>query len=375
MRKFKLRAIRTHRVLDVLMIVVASALISQSSQTARAQTAKPATSGFDFGAKKVTARTNGVRLDGNAFIKSPQLDARANTVAFDFAGRAVTNVRAQGAVNLKVNLLPRGGGTAARIETKSNAATLDPVNRILVLTGNISGFYQLQGGARNSLSGNKATISYPANGQFIAVVEGGTGGVRIVLPQVVGAAPGAGNLGTVVVTARNLSINSQDGTATFAGNARAFSNDGATKFDIAAPSFVLRRNAATSALESLRSTGRTLLKVDLPQNAAAATPTSSTPSATSGNASTAARPTYIEVASDAVVVLGGANGAQLGTLTFDGNVSGFYRLVGSDGAVSNFPFKGDHAVIQNTGAGSDNFQLEVTGAPVEIQAPTFDLGF
>ena len=372
MRKFKLRASRQHRVLDVLKLTVfvAGALITRATE-AQTATAKPAASGFDFGAKKVTARTNGVRLDGNAFIKSPQLDARANTVAFDFAGRAVTSVRAQGAVNLKVNLLPRGGGTAARIETKSNAATLDPVNRVLVLTGNISGFYQLQGGARNSLSGTKATISYPANGQFTAVVEGGTGGVRIVLPQVVGATPGAGNIGTVVVTARNLSINSQDGTATFAGNARAISNDGATKFDIAAPSFVLRRNAATSALESLRSTGRTLLKVDLPQNAtAAATTPTSTPSS-----STAARPTYIEVASDAVVVLGGANGAQLGTLTFEGNVSGFYRLVGSDGAVSNFPFKGDRAVIQNTGSAADNFQLEVTGAPVEIQAPTFDLGF
>jgi hypothetical protein len=94
------------------------------------------------------------------YIKSPQLNATANTVAFDYVDKQITAVRAQGSVNLKMNLVPRGGGTPARVETTSNSATLDPVKRVLVLSGNVNGFYQLTGGPRNTLRGTRATITY-----------------------------------------------------------------------------------------------------------------------------------------------------------------------------------------------------------------------
>ena len=360
---------------SIVVFGLASALFSSAiAQPVRPSKPKvaPTKEKSGIGGDKFVGRFNGLRFDGNAYAYlPPYLVATANSIAADLSGKNITEVRAVGKVNLKLTMTPRGGGAPVRIETKSNAATLNSAQRTLTLTGNVDGFYQLQNGARNTLRGTKATISYPANGQFTAVVEGGTGGVRIVVPASTVAGSAANSIGSVVVTARNLSINSADGTATFAGNARAISNDGASKLDVAAPSFTLRRNA-TNGLESLRSSGRTLLKVNLPPTTAA--PAVATTSSTQTNTATSVgRPTYFEVAADSLTLLGASGGASLGTLTFDGNVSGFYRLTGEGGAVNNFPFKGSRAVIQNAASASDNFQLEITGA--EISAPSFDLGF
>ncbi len=358
------------------------------SLSVAAHTQPTARAGFDFGGKKFSKRDNGVRLDGDAYIKSPQLDARANTIAFDFEGRQVTSVRAVGGVNLKINMVPRGGGAPARIETTSDNASLDPVNRVLILTGNVDGFYQLQGGARNTLKGSKATINYSVAKQFSANVEGGSGGVQLVIPAPETPAGTTQQIGAITVTGQNLNVDSAQSTAVVTGNAHAFSTGGATRFDFTGPNFTVTREAATGAMTNLRSSGRSLLKVNLPVapvSTTTATPVAPTTSSTGNVVGTnnPGRPTYLEVAGDAVTinVARDASGAmQLSTLTFDGNVTGFYRLQTPDGKTTDNRFTGDHAVIQNVGSSASgasnaaNFQIEVTGAPVNIQTP-FELGF
>ena len=315
------------RVLRVLEAALrGGALLLALSVASHAQTS-PTTprAGFDFGGKKVTARTNGVRLDGNAYIKSLPLDARANTIAFDFAGQQVTSVRAIGGVVLKLNLVPRGGGAPVRIETTSDNANLDPVTRVLVLTGHVDGFYQLQGGARNTLKGNKATINYSVAKQFSANVEGGSGGVQLVIAPPETPAGTTQQIGAITITGQNLNVDSAQSTAVVTGNARAVSSGGATRIDFSGPNFTVTREAATGALTNLRSSGRSLLKVNLPAVPATATPVSSTGNEASG-INNPGRPTYLEVAGDTVTisVARDASGAmQLSTMTFVGNVAGF----------------------------------------------------
>ena len=373
--KNKLTGARRFRVLE-RGLILSGALWLSCGCVAVAQ-AQKAASGFDFGAKKVTGRTDGARLDGNAYIKSPQLDARANTIAFDFSGKQITAVRANGSVNLKINLTPRGGGAPVRVETRSDAASLDPVARVLVLTGNVDGFYQTAGGGRNTLRGSKATISYPVAGQFGADVVGGSGGVQLVIPPAPAPDGTVQQIGTITITGRNLNVNSANGTAVVTGNARAVSTGGATRFAIAAPSFTVTRESQGGAFANLRTNGRTILKVNLPEDSAATPNVVATTNATS--ASGAGRPTYFEVVSDVVNINTVRNGgaARLGAMTFDGNVAGFYRLQTPDGKTTDNRFTGERAIVQTNSAAAnaaDNFQIEVTGAPVNIQTP-FDLGF
>ena len=365
---------RRHRVLETLIFSGAFCFVAVTTPMARAQTAKAQTAnapsvGFDFGGEKTTARSNGARLDGNAYIKSPQLDARADTIAFDFSNRQITNVRALGNVRLKMNLVPRGGGAPARIETTSANATLNPVTRTLVLSGKVDGFYQLPGGARNTLKGDKATIVYAAAGQFSADVAGGQSGVQLTIPAAQTAPGVVSPIGTITISGKDLSVDGAKSVAVVTGNARAVSSGGTTRFDIAAPSFSVTRDA-TGALTNLRATGRTRLKIDLPQPAESST----------GSVNNSSRATYFEIAANSANVdaKSGATGTVLGTLTFDGEVSGFYRLQSADGKSSDNRFTGDRAVVKNPAATGANdlsdFQIEVTGAPVNIQTP-FDLGF
>lgn len=363
-----------HRVLAlrVLDISLCGALLLSAAVVPKAGAQTAPKSGFVFGAKVTTGTigsVNGARLAGAAYVRSSQLNADADLIVVKARGNQVASVNASGNVVLKINVPSRGGGAPARIETKSASASLDPVNRVLVLSGNVDGFYQLASGARNSLKGSKATVRFPVTGLFFADVAGGKNGVQLVIPPPQTPADSAQQIGTVTISGENLSIDDAKSTATVTGNARAVSSGGATRFDVSAPSFTVSRDAS-GAFNKLNASGRTLLKVDLP----AAKPTSST-----GNAgqSGGAHATYFEIAGDAATVetqRDASGAAQLGTLTFAGNVSGLYRLQNADGTTSDNRFTGDRAVIKSVGQSADDFQIEVSGAPVSIQTP-FELGF
>jgi hypothetical protein len=65
------------------------------------------------------------------------------------------------------------------------------------------------------------------------------------------------------------------------------------------------------------------------------------------------------------------------TLTFEGNVKGFYVLQSATGVRTNYPFAGDRAVltfVPATATIKADFSLDFSGAPTTINAPRFDLG-
>lgn len=313
---------------------------------------------FTYSAAKLSYRANGVRLDGApgkpARISSPDLEVVAGAIAFDIKGNTISQVRAIEGVDLKVNLAPQGGGEKVRVESRSQKATLTTNSRTLELDGNLSGFYQLGGGAKNTLAGESATISY-AEGQLAASVSGGKEGVELVLPAESVGQPGA--LGALRVTGRNLQFDGSTGRAILTGNARVVSTGGEYTFDVAAPSMTLLRKA-DGTLERLATSGRTMVKLDLPPE----------PSATPA-ADGVGRPTRVEVASDSAIV----ERANM-TGTFSGNVKGFYRLQNGNAAAQNFDFSGDKAVIAYA-SGRDvqsGLNVEVTGN-VAIETPNFGL--
>jgi lipopolysaccharide export system protein LptA len=368
-----------------ISLLASGAVIALSTTAAGTRAAGARTNpqaGLTFEAQKQIIRPNGARLEGNARIRSPQLDVAANVIAFDYSGSQITEVRATGGVAIKVNLAPQGGGAATRIEAKSSEARLDPVQRTLVLTGKVDGWYQMEQGVRNTLSGSKATLHYGDNKQLLATVEG----------PVVALIPAenfdkATAIGTVKVTSQRLEVNTGNGTATFAGNARAVSTDGPNKFDVAAPSFVISRGDF-GTIDTLTTAGRTLVKIDLPPDparpapgtatitATAATTGSATGSATAGRKNMdIGRPTHAEIAADAVTVRRADS-----NLVFEGNVKGFYRLEPAGAPPANHEFSGDRAVIKyvlESAATANNpagLQVEITGKPVTIEAPQFNIG-
>lgn len=318
-------------------------------------TAVPASGGkgLTFSAKRQQVRASGVRLDGDARVVSPgELDAAANTIVLDADDKGLKEVRAIGNVRLKVDVPARAGGTPVHIETTSREATLDPRNKVLVLTGNVAGFYQPKGGARAMLGGEKVTLRFKEK-DVSATVESGKLPVSISVPL-----PDAGalaGLGSVTVTAKTASLN-ETSDSLFSGGARAFST-GARKFEVTADSFAVKRGA-DGALDTLRTTGRTLLKTDLP----AGTP----------DAGTLGAPVQFEVSSDSALVKRADN-----TLTFEGNVKGSYVLQNAAGVRTSYPFSGDRAVltlVPGTATTKADFALDFSGAPTTIQAPRFDLG-
>lgn len=306
-------------------------------------------------------RAGGVRLAANARgparVRLPELDASASALALDLAGSTISQVRALGSVNFKLNLAPRGGGAPARIEATCDSATLTPRDRKLVLQGHIKGFYQLAGGARNTLSGDAANLYYQGDN----LVADLTGGVTVRVPAETVARPDA--LGDVTITAQRAQINQGDGSATFAGNAHAISVGGANAFDVAAPRFTVTRGA-DGTIATLQTVGRTFVKLDLPPDPL--------PVGEVTGANAIGKPTHVEVAADGAIIERATS-----TATFNGNVKGYYRL-NQNGAPQNFDFAGTRAVIryvptaggQNTLAG---LNLQVSGATVE--GPAFNLGF
>ncbi len=350
------------------------------SVPALAQTPKSAAelTGNSTSYGNLSINPNGVRLDatakGPARVTSPQLDVSARAIALDKkAGGAVTQVRALNSVTFKLNLPASNGEGAARIEATCDNAVLTPKPLKLVLKGNLKGFYQLAGGAKNTLGGDEATFTKPG-GNLLAEL---TGGVTLVVPaETLGQ---SGEIGDVTVTAQRAQIDQSDGTATFAGNARAVSKGGANAFDVTAPRFTLTRQA-DGTFSSIKTLGRTLVKLDLPPD-----PTPADSPAPTGTNTSLGQPTHVEVAADGAVIEPRTAKRATSVATFEGNVKGFYRLTPPQGTASgtptapqNYNFVGTKAVIrylptpngQNALAG---FNLDLSDA--DIKGPPFDFGF
>ena len=297
------------------------------------------------------------RPKNRARVKNPQLDLVANTIAFDAAGNTISQVRALDNVALKIDLKPKNGvGETVHIESNSDAATLTTTTRTLVLTGNLSGFYRVGDGPQTMLSGGKATFNYSGD-TLNALVESGAGRqVELLLPAETGKPD---SLGPVTLRADSLRIDQKNGAAYFIGNARAFSTSGTGKLDVKAPFFTINR-AADGTLGTLTTKGVTVTKLDLPPDA----------KAKADAKSQSTRPTHIEITADKATV-----NRATSTGVFDGNVKGFYLL---QDAPTPFNFKGDRATVAYdakaaaSGAG-DGLSVVVTGAPVDVDVPSFNL--
>ena len=333
------------------------------SASARAQKAAPSAGNFQYKADKISITTTGVRLDGNAQITSPQLEVRAGAIAFDFQKNQITEVRAINNVRLKVSLTPKGGGVLTRIETTSDSATLKPVTRELTLTGNVDGFYQQAGGPKTTLAGTKVVMRYI--GENLDGVISGPISLSVPAEAVPAGATNSAAIGSVKITADGAKIDGKEGVVRFVGNAHAVSTDGPNKFDIAANEFVLTRSA-TNTIDTLKTSGRTRLKIDLP-----AEPT------VAGDVKTMGKPTRVEVESDSATVSRLTN-----TLTFEGNVTGFYFLAPAGGEPQKYDFNGNKAVLrsipenQATAENPAGLKAEITGTPgkpVEVLTPAFSL--
>lgn len=344
----------------VLPLYVALLLMAAS---AWAQSAAQTSGNFQYKADKISITTTGVRLDGNAQITSPQLEVRAAAIAFDFQKNQITEVRAIGKVNLKVSLSPKGGGPLTRIETTSDSATLRPTTRELTLTGNVDGFYQQAGGPRTTLAGTKVVSRYVGENLDVVI----SGPISLVVPaeSIPAGATSTAAIGSVKITADGAKIDGKEGVVRFVGNARAISTDGPNKFDIAAPEFILTRSA-TNTIDTLRTSGRTQVKIDLPTEPAQA-----------GDSKSMGKPTRVEVESDKATVSRLTN-----TLTFEGNVTGFYFLSPAGAQPQKYDFNGNKAVIrsipadQATAENPAGLKAEITGTPgkpVEVLTPAFSL--
>ncbi len=353
--------------------LLALTLILSCSLPLYAQTKAPASTGnFSYSAAKLTYRSNGVRLDGTtakpATVKSPQIDASAQAIAFDLAGNSISQIRAQTNVDLKLNFSPKTGGKAARIEVKCASAVLTTATRVLVLKGNLSGFYQEEGGPKNTLKGDSAVLTFVGDNLNVAL-EGGAQGVTLTVPaQGFGnAAAGTPATGTITITAKDAKIDQSTGTARFIGNARAVSSGSAQDFDVSASEFLITR-AADGQLSAMQTVGRTTVKLDLPPEPEKAAPAApATPAKPKTN--NIGKPTRVEVTSDKADV-----NLQTSTANFTGNVKGFYRLQPTTGAAQNYNFAGDQATIRYDAKAAETgngLSVDVTGS-VEVQAPSFD---
>jgi len=335
----------------VLLMACSGLLLANISVFA--QTAK--NGNFTYSAPKVTLRTNGARLDGTAtqpaHIASPELDVTALAIAFDFSNSQIQQVRAIGQVKLRLDMAGKNGAPATHVQATSDKATLNPTSRQLILEGNVDGYYQTGNGARTTLAGSKAILNQN-NGQISASLQGP---VKLTIPPESNA---PGSLGEVIITAENASIDQAKGQVVFSGQAHATSSNGANQFDVRAPQFTLTRSARGN-IDTLSTQGKTEVRIDLPPQPA---------DATDGNASAVGKPTHVEVTSDAAVVSRPNN-----TLTFTGNVIGFYVLNPAGKEPQKYNFSGDKAVL--TQSASTGLNAEITGQPVTIFAPglSFDM--
>ncbi len=362
---------------------------------AAAQTAAvvKAPGGMTYTGANLIYKANGIRLEGGpgqpAHLHSPELDVTADAIAFDVAAGTISEVRAVGNVKLKLSLASKTGGEPALVDTTSEKATLVPATRKLTLETKVNGYYQVPGGPRNNLRGDVAVLSY-LNKNIAVNVDGGKDGVLVTLPPE--DAKKLGALGTVVIASRKLDFDGLTGVGHFTGNAHAFSTDGPNKFDVTAPEFLLTKGA-DGTISVLRCVGHTTVLADMPPQPtapapaavdgaaaggaavapgvpAAATPAAGTESGKKSGLPTMGRPTRVNATADGAVVDRSAD-----TLTFDGHVKGFYTLNEPTGP-QNYNFSGGKAVFHYTPGADKNggMDLQVTGAPVTVDAPGLNLG-
>ena len=307
-----------------------------------------------FSADSVRTTPNGARADGNVIIRQPEFDFDADALAYDGAKlQEFTEIRARG--NVKLRLAPRPknpGDLPFQIQSKSDEATLTRTNRTLVLKGHLSGFYRVGDGPQTLLSGDEAIFNFVPQG-LNAVIKGAAGQqVELLLPAETNK-PDA--LGPITVRSDSLRVDEANNAAYFSGNARALSDSGPNKLDVAAPSFTLTR-AADGTIGTLVTNGKTVTKINVAPDPNA-TATSNTLS-------------YVEVTADKATV----NRAS-STGVFEGNVVGFYRLQNSP---TPFNFKGERVTINYDAKGGNSgngLSVNVTGTPVDIEVPEFSLGF
>ena len=306
-----------------------------------------------FSADNVRTTPTGARADGNVIIRQPEFDFDADSLAYDGAKlQEFSEIRARG--NVKLRLAPRPknpGDLPFQIQSKSDEATLTRTTRTLVLKGNLSGFYRVGDGPQTLLSGDKATFNFAPQG-LNAVIEGLPGKqVELLLPAETAKADA---IGPVTVRADELRVDEANNAAYFTGNARALSDSGPNKLDVAAPSFTLTR-AADGTIGTLVTNGKTVTKINVAPD----------PKATDKSKALS----YVEVTADKATV-----NRATSTGVFEGHVVGFYRLQNSP---DKFDFSGERVnVIYDakapTGAG---LSVNVTGSPVNVEVPEFSLGF
>ncbi len=311
---------------------------------------KPAPGAFTYSAPRVVARQNGIRLEGNtttpARINSPQLSVVAPTIAFDIGEKTISQVRAQGGVSLKLNVAATATSPKTYVEAQADSAVLSTTGKTLQLVGNLSGFYQIGAGGKNTLAGNRADLSF-AKDNFQARVQSPT----LQIPAESLSRSDA--LGELRVSADEGQVNQSSGSATFSGNARAKSLGGANAFDLSAPTFIIARGT-DGTLSTLRTQGKTSVKYDLPPD----------PKSSSNGIGV---PTHIEVTSDSATF-----DRTTSKATFSGNVRGFYRLQSASGP-QDYAFSGEQAVIGfNPAATSTQSGLNVEMTDALVSIPAFE---
>lgn len=396
MMKFRHYAIMAGTLIPATAALAADAPKAPAPTKTTAAPAAQPNAGFTYTAEKVNYKADGIRLVGSAarpaHIQSPELDVTALIIDFDLKGNGIQEVRANGGVNLKLNLTSKAGGPPAHIESKSSNAKLIPADRKLILQGGIDGFYQLPDGPKNAIKGENATLSY-VNKVPDLLVEGGKGGVMVVLPPESPDKPDA--FGAITVTADKATFDGATGLGRFIGNAHAYSLDGPRKLDVTAPEFQITRGA-DGTLSQLRGIGKTFVKVDLPpqpeapaktepvadtapkpaEKPAPAKPDAAKPDAAKPEApktSSLGSPTHIEAIADGAVMDRASS-----TLVFDGNVKGFYRMKPAEGPAQDYNFTGSKATFHFDPAAKGNqaggLSVDVIGEPVSIQVPALNLG-
>lgn len=307
---------------------------------------------FSFDLTKKRALLEGFP-DNLARYKSPGfIDVAAEIIDVD-GEKKIVNARKS--VSIKLNLQPKSGtGKTVHIESKSDVARLTTADRTLILTGNLSGFYRIGSGPQTLLSGSKATFNYNGDNLNALIESDANSQVELLLPAEIGK-PDA--LGPITLRADSLRIDQKNGAAYLTGNARAFSTGGLNKIDVTATSFTVNR-AADGTIGLLTTGGKTVTKLDVPPDAAA---------------KGVGKPTHLEVTADKAII----NRAN-STGVFEGNVVGYYRLQSSTAPAQNFNFNGERATITYDAEAAktgDGLSVVVTGKPVAIEVPSFNLGF
>ena len=352
-------------------LILCALLCGAWHRTAHAQSKTQQVGGFTVVYDNLIIRPDGVRLEGGpgrpARLESPQINFSAPAVAFDFKDKQVTQVRAINGVNFKLDL---AGADPIQIESKSQTATFDavPVNgrRTLRLTGAVDGFYAIKG-ARNTLSGERATITFGEGSarDILVQVAGGTGRVQLQLASALFGSTAA--LGDVTLSAADAEIDEKNGTATFKGDASIVSigktSANPQNFKVEAPAFVANFAAENGrqVLRNIQTQGRASIVIDAPD-------------------ATQNQPTHFEVMADNASV-----DPKTQNLLLNGNVSGFYTSPGENGGA---PLRYDFSDVDKATArfvpesektadmpAGLNFKAEARpNESALLELPNFDLG-